>query len=351
MADLRPVEAELRPEKPADESPEPTGSSPARSELSAEALAALAEIGASHLASGLQTVAEWSAAMIGDIADRFDRSAPAQGALDWIGPHLGEIWEASQKEFDRLIDGVSKEEGLSEEQKASVKEAVIWLATKERTGNTVEAVEVEIAKRYEEQGDITTESVQKLLKMIVESGVHDNEAILAALHRALAKIKPEITRHEVYALLDEKLAKGNKEICDIETKLIRALSRIADRYVVEYGLDAAIFIAEMVARFGEEIRPCAEEAWKDAEKQADGARSTAIRGDGIRRSPVSSSAFRSVGYDEDREILEVEFTNGAVFRYFDVPYEVHRGLMAAESLGRHFHQHVAGAGYRYENVK
>ena len=78
---------------------------------------------------------------------------------------------------------------------------------------------------------------------------------------------------------------------------------------------------------------------------------TPPHGEGIRRSPVSSSALRSVGYDEEQQILEIEFTNGAVYRYFDVPAEVYRGLMGAESHGRYFHQHVRGAGYRYQKMK
>ena len=34
---------------------------------------------------------------------------------------------------------------------------------------------------------------------------------------------------------------------------------------------------------------------------------------------VRSSALRSVGYDQEQRVLEIEFTNGAVYRYFDVP--------------------------------
>ncbi|MCX7429196.1 MAG: KTSC domain-containing protein [Planctomycetia bacterium] len=60
--------------------------------------------------------------------------------------------------------------------------------------------------------------------------------------------------------------------------------------------------------------------------------------------------MRSVGYDEDQQTLEIEFTNGAVYRYFDVPAEVYRGLMAAESHGRYFHEHVRSAGYRYQEM-
>jgi len=69
------------------------------------------------------------------------------------------------------------------------------------------------------------------------------------------------------------------------------------------------------------------------------------REDAIQRSPVRSSALRSVGYDEQQQTLEIEFTSGAVYRYFDVPPEVYRGLMAAESHGRYFHQHVRNKNY------
>ena len=39
-----------------------------------------------------------------------------------------------------------------------------------------------------------------------------------------------------------------------------------------------------------------------------------------------------------------------MYRYFDVPPEVYRGLMAAESHGRYFHQHVRDKSYRYQRM-
>jgi hypothetical protein len=65
------------------------------------------------------------------------------------------------------------------------------------------------------------------------------------------------------------------------------------------------------------------------------------------RTPVRSSALRSVGYGEEQQTLEIEFPNGAVYQYFDEPPEVYRGLIGAKSHGRYFHQHVRDAGYRY----
>ena len=76
----------------------------------------------------------------------------------------------------------------------------------------------------------------------------------------------------------------------------------------------------------------------------------ASREHAIERTPVRSSALRSVGYDQEQRVLEIEFTNGAVYQYFDVPAEVYRGLMAAESHGGYFHQRVRNKSFRYQRV-
>ncbi|MEX0700728.1 MAG: KTSC domain-containing protein [Planctomycetales bacterium] len=70
----------------------------------------------------------------------------------------------------------------------------------------------------------------------------------------------------------------------------------------------------------------------------------------IERTAVSSSAMRSVGYDPAAAVLEIEFANGDVYRYFDVPPPVHAGLMRASSHGRYFNQHIRNADYEYVRV-
>lgn len=55
----------------------------------------------------------------------------------------------------------------------------------------------------------------------------------------------------------------------------------------------------------------------------------------MHRQPVTSAALRSVGFDAQTNELEVEFTDGGVYRY-SVPARVHRELMQADSLGRYF---------------
>lgn len=54
----------------------------------------------------------------------------------------------------------------------------------------------------------------------------------------------------------------------------------------------------------------------------------------MRRNHVSSSAISSLGYDERKSVLEVEFQSGAVYDYFEVPPKVWRELQAADSKGR-----------------
>jgi uncharacterized protein YndB with AHSA1/START domain len=58
----------------------------------------------------------------------------------------------------------------------------------------------------------------------------------------------------------------------------------------------------------------------------------------MRRTRVQSEAIRSVGHSA--ATLEVEFTTGRVYRYFDVPVRVFEALMSAESHGEYFNRHV-----------
>ncbi len=60
----------------------------------------------------------------------------------------------------------------------------------------------------------------------------------------------------------------------------------------------------------------------------------------IPRAPVQSSAIAKVGYSKRRHILEIEFVNGAVYRYFDIPVSVYRDLMSAESKARFYDSNI-----------
>jgi hypothetical protein len=60
----------------------------------------------------------------------------------------------------------------------------------------------------------------------------------------------------------------------------------------------------------------------------------------MQRKRVESGAIASVGYDSTTALLELEFVSGGVYRYYAVPPSVHRGLLAAESAGRYFREHI-----------
>jgi hypothetical protein len=62
----------------------------------------------------------------------------------------------------------------------------------------------------------------------------------------------------------------------------------------------------------------------------------------MQRQSVHSSNIAEIGYDEELQTLEVVFRNGTAFNYFGVPVEVADSFVAAESVGRYFHQHIRG---------
>lgn len=62
----------------------------------------------------------------------------------------------------------------------------------------------------------------------------------------------------------------------------------------------------------------------------------------IQRVPVRSSNIKAIGYDAASKALSVEFLNGGVYRYSDVPAEKHAELMAADSCGAYLSAHIKG---------
>jgi uncharacterized protein len=64
------------------------------------------------------------------------------------------------------------------------------------------------------------------------------------------------------------------------------------------------------------------------------------------RESVISESLVSVGYDPETMTLEIEFSGGRVYQYFDVPENEHESLMAAESHGSYLAANIKGH-YRY----
>jgi hypothetical protein len=67
----------------------------------------------------------------------------------------------------------------------------------------------------------------------------------------------------------------------------------------------------------------------------------------IPRQRVESTAIAAVGYSKRQHILEIEFVNGAIYRYFDVRPTVYRDLMSAQSKARFYDFNIKG---RYRSV-
>lgn len=63
----------------------------------------------------------------------------------------------------------------------------------------------------------------------------------------------------------------------------------------------------------------------------------------IDREPVvGSSNVVSAGYDAETQVLDVEFTGGAVYRYTCVGETTYNSLMAAPSVGRFICSQIKG---------
>lgn len=58
----------------------------------------------------------------------------------------------------------------------------------------------------------------------------------------------------------------------------------------------------------------------------------------MERTPVESKSVSSVGYDPERFELEVEFQNGRVYRYEQVPIAAYRLLLQAPSIGEYINK-------------
>ena len=62
----------------------------------------------------------------------------------------------------------------------------------------------------------------------------------------------------------------------------------------------------------------------------------------IRRAPVESKALAAAGYSKRLHALEIEFRDGLIYRYLDVPSSVHRAFELAESKARFYNREIRG---------
>ena len=69
----------------------------------------------------------------------------------------------------------------------------------------------------------------------------------------------------------------------------------------------------------------------------------------MNRIPVASSNVASIGYDPTTQTLEVEFNNGTIYQYFDIPQSAYEAFMNSDSKGRFLNLNIKGV-YRYARL-
>lgn len=69
----------------------------------------------------------------------------------------------------------------------------------------------------------------------------------------------------------------------------------------------------------------------------------------MNRVQVSSSNLKSVGYDDSSKILEVQFKNGLIYQYENVPLNIYKELINSPSKGSYFHKNIS-LKYKYKKI-
>lgn len=68
------------------------------------------------------------------------------------------------------------------------------------------------------------------------------------------------------------------------------------------------------------------------------------------RTKVTADTLRSIGYDPDEELLELEFTSGAIYDYQKVKPYVYLALMNSNSKDAYFNKCIRD-NYPVEKIK
>jgi hypothetical protein len=65
---------------------------------------------------------------------------------------------------------------------------------------------------------------------------------------------------------------------------------------------------------------------------------------------VDSTTLRTVGYDAERQVLQIEFQDRSLYQYFDVPAVLYEELLQAPSKGAYFNRSIR-AKFDYALIK
>jgi len=68
------------------------------------------------------------------------------------------------------------------------------------------------------------------------------------------------------------------------------------------------------------------------------------------RTTVNSSNIKSIGYDAASATLEVEFSSGDIYQYFNVPDHLYQQFLNASSHGEFLNDNIR-YNYRYQKIR
>jgi hypothetical protein len=67
----------------------------------------------------------------------------------------------------------------------------------------------------------------------------------------------------------------------------------------------------------------------------------------MHRLPLESTMLASAAYSPEQTLLDLEFRNGTLYRFFDVPAACFQRFMASDSKGAYFNRNIRNR-FRYQ---
>lgn len=65
---------------------------------------------------------------------------------------------------------------------------------------------------------------------------------------------------------------------------------------------------------------------------------------------VISSEIEWIGYEDRKNMLQVEFIAGGIYQYENVPHDTYHSFLNADSHGQYFDLHIKGK-FQYRRVR
>jgi hypothetical protein len=67
----------------------------------------------------------------------------------------------------------------------------------------------------------------------------------------------------------------------------------------------------------------------------------------MERKEVESSVIGALGH---ARVLEIQFESGRIYQYIDVPEDIYNAMLASDSKGKYFNQHIRGK-FSYQEIE